>query len=136
MCKLVKTTDNFNKKKSGYQSRCRECQKHAYKAYYDSAPNEKERLYNKNSDDKKIKRDLIQQAKDVPCNDCGIKYPYYVMDFDHRIPSQKSFTIASNISKYSLDQIKNEISKCDIVCANCHRIRTHVFHTGGIGKPT
>lgn len=26
----------------------------------------------------------FRQLKEVPCGDCNIKYPYYVMDFDHR----------------------------------------------------
>ncbi len=31
-------------------------------------------------------RVIVREAKSVPCADCGVKYPYYVMDFDHRDP--------------------------------------------------
>ena len=68
------------------------------------------------------KRKLINDAKDIPCTDCWIKYPPYVMDLDHLW--NKEF----NISKwliYSYDRIVAEIAKCEVVCANCHRIRTH-----------
>lgn len=63
-----------------------------------------------------------QDAKNVPCTDCGIKYPSYVMDFDH-VRGEKQF----NIGSYPLTTIPlaKEIEKCDVVCSNCHRERTH-----------
>jgi hypothetical protein len=72
-----------------------------------------------------IKKDLIKMAKDVPCMDCGIRYPAYVMDFDHRDPTIKVGNLSKMWQTYSLDEIKIEIEKCDIVCSNCHRERTH-----------
>ncbi len=70
-------------------------------------------------------RSFIRQVKDAPCFDCGTKYPYYVMQFDHR-DGAKSFTIGNySKGKISLDRVVEEISKCDVVCANCHAERTH-----------
>ena len=67
---------------------------------------------------------LINEFKNVPCANCDNRYPYYVMDFDHRDPAEKSFDLARG--KYGrLDAVIAEIEKCDVVCANCHRIRTH-----------
>lgn len=57
--------------------------------------------------------------------DCGIKYPKYVMDFDHRDPVTKRFSIGADIGSMSLTRIVEEAAKCDVVCANCHRERTH-----------
>lgn len=65
----------------------------------------------------------IANGKSNPCMDCGIQYPLCAMDYDHRDPSTKSFTI-SEINGHTLDEIIKEISKCDAVCANCHRVRT------------
>lgn len=70
-------------------------------------------------------RSYIVAQKDNPCMDCGVNYPSYVMDFDHRPSEYKLF----NISRYmrankSLQQVVEEIAKCDLVCSNCHRIRT------------
>jgi hypothetical protein len=56
--------------------------------------------------------------------DCGIKYPSYVMDFDHRDPTTKLFAIGAAYS-VAEKRLRDEISKCDVVCANCHRERTH-----------
>lgn len=70
------------------------------------------------------KRAIIQEHKDKPCADCGVKYPPYVMDFDHRNPEDKELTIA-NVAHHGMQKLLDEIEKCDVVCANCHRIRTH-----------
>lgn len=56
------------------------------------------------------------------CKDCGEKDPI-VLEFDHKDPKTKSFNIGDSYGK-SIDSIKEEILKCDIVCANCHRKRT------------
>jgi hypothetical protein len=58
------------------------------------------------------------------CMDCGCS-DIRVLEFDHRPESKKKYGIASMVTSYSLKTIKEEISKCDIVCANCHRIRTY-----------
>lgn len=60
------------------------------------------------------------------CVDCGYDN-WLALQFDHRDPTIKEFDISSN-KKKSLDALKREIAKCDIVCANCHWIRTaHAF---------
>ena len=69
----------------------------------------------------------IRAAKDVPCADCGMRYPYYVMQFDHRPGEIKLFEVSDLGRKgsYSWATIRREIAKCDAVCANCHAERTH-----------
>ena len=59
-----------------------------------------------------------------PCMDCKIWYPYYVMDFDH-VRGRKHKNVAELIDTLSKKKIDEEIAKCEIVCSNCHRIRTH-----------
>jgi hypothetical protein len=68
-------------------------------------------------------RKYIQSQKDVPCMDCGIKYPFYVMQFDH-VRGKKMFALSNGVRK-SREVIDEEIAKCDVVCANCHMERTH-----------
>ncbi|TSC76687.1 MAG: hypothetical protein G01um101429_1156 [Parcubacteria group bacterium Gr01-1014_29] len=64
-------------------------------------------------------------SKDVPCADCGKKYHWYVMDFDH-VRGKKFFPLSqSSVGGRSIETIKREIAKCDIVCTNCHRMRTY-----------
>ena len=70
---------------------------------------------------RKIK-EFIDNLKSVPCMDCGNTFPAVCMDFDH-VRGSKIFNISSAWI-YSFDKILEEIEKCEIVCANCHRIRT------------
>lgn len=71
---------------------------------------------------------IVRRLKEqTPCADCGLFYPYYVMDFDHRDPSTKKFGIAvERLRHIPTQRLLAEIAKCDVVCANCHRVRTHV----------
>jgi hypothetical protein len=67
---------------------------------------------------------LARQAKDVPCADCGVRYPHYVMDFDH-VEGEKLANLASMKSTgVGKQKFMDEIAKCEVVCSNCHRVRT------------
>lgn len=69
------------------------------------------------------KKAFIRKAKDKPCVDCGVRYPYYVMQFDH-VRGGKLFCVCEG-HRESWDAIHAEIDKCVVVCANCHMERTH-----------
>lgn len=71
------------------------------------------------------RNNFLATLKNVPCMECGNKYPPYVMDFDHREPQEKEFTISGKKIQLPISKLLEEIEKCDVVCANCHRIRTH-----------
>lgn len=57
-----------------------------------------------------------------PCKDCCGVFPVECMDFDHL--GNKEFQIGQSHLSYSWEKVLAEIAKCDLVCANCHRIRT------------
>lgn len=67
---------------------------------------------------------LIREAKNVPCTDCGGGYPSYVMDLDHLDPSLKLGSVGE-MARRGLHKTREEIAKCEAVCANCHRERTY-----------
>jgi hypothetical protein len=85
----------------------------------------------------KQKAYLAQYLRDLktktPCVDCGINYPYYVMDFDH-VRGVKHANVMELVSTLSKKRIDLEIAKCEIVCSNCHRIRTHIRKMAKKGK--
>jgi hypothetical protein len=70
--------------------------------------------------------EAIQGYKEkMGCFDCGQDYPHYVLEFDH-LPEFKKFGVVSHIlKKYGPDKAWEEIAKCDVVCSNCHKIRSH-----------
>ena len=68
-------------------------------------------------------RDLIRRAKAVACADCCERFGVEEMDFDH-VRGRKEANIADVVSDWSVARLQAEIAKCDVVCANCHRLRT------------
>lgn len=103
---------------------CRKCIK-KYRSKY----------YKKNKDHIKVKskrnNTLYKQRnaqfiwdylKEHPCTDCGETDPV-VLEFDHR--GDKKYHLSEMVSRYSsLTKINQEIAKCDVRCANCHRRKT------------
>lgn len=63
--------------------------------------------------------------KGSKCMDCGLLTDALsVYEFHHRDPSLKEFKVFILwTKKFDWDLVKKEIDKCDLLCANCHRIR-------------
>ena len=96
----------------------------AHKRYY----LKNRQLYiDKNSRRKKELAEFVISLKKKPCMDCGVEYPHFVMDFDHRDKNQKLSSVSEMVSlhMYSKEKILKEVEKCDLICSNCHRIRTY-----------
>jgi hypothetical protein len=68
--------------------------------------------------------EMVRKLKDAPCQDCGKRFPYYAMDFDHRPGTVKLFNISRTANGVGKARLLAEIAKCDLVCATCHRYRT------------
>jgi hypothetical protein len=74
---------------------------------------------------------FIRHIKDeikliLGCVKCGYAAHPRALDFHHRDHSSKDFEVSTGAGQaISLDTLLNEISKCDVICANCHRILTH-----------
>jgi hypothetical protein len=73
---------------------------------------------------RRAKERLVAEFGSV-CADCGCTGPPYLFDFDHRDPAEKEFSITSGKNIRSYERMLTEAKKCDLVCANCHRHRTH-----------
>lgn len=72
----------------------------------------------------KRRRQIKKQAVEYlggKCRLCGFKTDKVVVyDFHHRDPFQKDFMISKQAK--SFESIKSELDKCDLLCANCHRL--------------
>lgn len=81
--------------------------------------------------------DRVNEIKESnPCVDCGGVFPACCMDFDHR-DTDKHDEVGTLISRSRpWDVIESEIAKCDLVCANCHRIRTRDKGSSGWTRQT
>ena len=59
-----------------------------------------------------------------PCVDCGKVFAPEVMQWDHRIGTEKLFEISAGFAQWTREAVLDEIAKCDLVCTNCHIVRT------------
>jgi len=84
--------------------------------------------YEQARQDRRFRVNWLRSLKEKdPCVDCGKYFPGELMDFDH-LGDKKyniSYMVLHNLSK---KEIKNEISKCEIVCCYCHGNRTRKMH--------
>lgn len=70
-------------------------------------------------------RQFIHETKhNKPCVDCHEIFPHYILDFDHLPGFEKKFNVSNASNASSLQAIQDEVKKCELVCANCHRHRT------------
>ena len=74
--------------------------------------------------------EFVNEFKRQPCADCGGEFPPYLMDFDHVSGDKLDDICGMRMRTVSRDAIRAEIEKCEVVCANCHRARTHTRRLG------
>ena len=67
------------------------------------------------------KVDAIKRTQ--PCLDCFRTYPPCVMEYHHTKEDKKD-TVSRLLGRRKWSVIQTEIDKCELLCANCHRIRT------------
>lgn len=105
---------------------CTECNKDYNKEYWQKT---KEIRIKQKTITKKNRRFLAydflrQYCLENPCEICK-EDDYIVLEFDHLDRSTKRESISNLISKgLSLKVIKEELAKCRVLCANCHRRET------------
>jgi hypothetical protein len=75
-------------------------------------------------------KEQVNALKRRPCADCGVQYPPFVMDFDHVDGDKVDDICTMRRRLLNWQTIVAEIAKCDVVCSNCHRSRTHFRKLG------
>jgi len=105
-CKIeLNSTNSYSKgKKGGLQSFCKSC-------------------FNKytNQRRKKRKQELIEERGGI-CFDCKNSFHCSIFEFHHLEPNEKEFSW-SKAKKLTEEKMRNEMNKCVMLCANCHRLR-------------
>ena len=83
-----------------------------------------EYLQKRYANEKKRHREIIlflrKYKLEHGCKDCGYKNHHAALSFDH-IKDEKHIDVCH---AKSISQAKNEIKKCEVVCVNCHAVRT------------
>ena len=125
-CHEVKPIEDFawrRKQKGQRDSFCRPCRSAYGKEHY--AANRQRYIDQARASKDAIRlertRFLLDFFKSHPCVDCGER-DAVVLEFDH--VGDKSFSIGAKLVQFAWQTILDEIEKCEVVCANCHRRRT------------
>lgn len=129
-CREFKAVDDFPIKNKATGLRrvwCRECCREYGREHY--------RKYRpaylaKSARRRRVERPRVramidQYLREHPCVDCG-GTDITVLEFDHRDPAAKELTVAELARDSEWPRVLREIEKCDVRCANCHRLRTGI----------
>ena len=102
------------------QSYCRDCQR-AYRRRHYEDNHEKYKAKAKVWSEEQ-KRKFVEWLQTQVCMDCGIG-DHRVLDLDH-VRGEKVMNVSAMIGRRSEEALWEEVDKCEVVCANCHRLRT------------
>ncbi len=122
ICKEIKPLSLFHKNKScsqGVTGTCRVCSGKRIKSWY-----YKNRIIRQNIENKRNKK-RQQEAVDYfggVCFDCKLNYPNCVFEFHHLDPQQKDMNPSKALT-LAKEKAWEELNKCVMLCANCHKIR-------------
>ena len=122
-CKQELPFDNFrwkNKSQNLKHSQCKECQKVQEKQHYQNSKERQQSVKSTAVFQKERNIMLVEQAKKCGCKKCGEKRNY-VLDFHHIVAEEKIWDIAHMIKSSGEKTLLEELAKCDVLCANCHR---------------
>lgn len=121
--KPLKHFGKNQKKPDGKQPYCRECGRKKDKAYYQRSPKRRSEIRRYAAKQLEERRNIILTHLSAnPCVDCGETDPV-VLEFDH-VRGVKKSEIANLQKGCSITTLVDEIKKCDVRCANCHRRKT------------
>jgi hypothetical protein len=122
-CGLWKAASEFHNSRTGQFSYCRECRRAYDRRYYHERGKAARRA-------RQRRRMLEARAwmaalkNGVPCADCGQTFPVWVMHWDHLPGYHKVGSISQMVGSRSRTITIAELQKCELVCGNCHVLRT------------
>lgn len=124
-CKVEKALDAFRTRYGKPWSWCKSCENADCSARNKTYDQENMRAYHR-ARTSKLRTWVAEIKESMPCTDCQLYWPSYVMQWDH-IPGTNKVRDVSKLCGQgaSRKRIQEEIDKCELVCANCHAIRTH-----------
>ena len=121
----LNTLDFRDSGRTRLRSYCRDCAKSAWRDWY-SKDEHRQRHHQLVGERRRARanrhRGIVRALKRQPCADCGKTCPAEAMDFDHlwakRLDTSRLPHVSGTVT------MLEGVEKCEVVCANCHRIRT------------
>jgi hypothetical protein len=128
MCRQWKQESEFHDSRTGQFSYCREC-RCAYDRRYYRERGRAARLARSRARVDAARAWMASIKRDGPCADCGRVFPVWVMHWDHLPGYEKIGCISDLVRSRRRTLVVEELTKCELVCANCHVLRT-ISRTG------
>lgn len=123
VCKQDKALDEFHRRGNSHQYMCKACRRRLDASLYRANKPRRKGQYKKLRADRAAWNVAYKSGKS--CTDCGGIYHHAAMHWDHLPGHEKLADVSELVSYgYSINIIQNEILKCELVCANCHAVRT------------
>lgn len=128
-CKKDKPDNEFNYKIKALglkHKQCKDCTRLFVKNHY--TENRGYYLDKTQKRNSKLRGEVLEYLREYllgsPCVDCG-ETDITVLEFDHsgKVPKFKAVSFLVR-NRYSLGKVKEEVAKCEVRCANCHRRKT------------
>ena len=123
MCGLWKAASEFHNSRTGQFSYCRECRR-AYDRRYYQERGKATRRVRQRARMLEARAWMAALKEGVPCADCGQVFPVWVMHWDHLPGYEKVGNISEMVGSRSRTITIAELQKCELVCGNCHVLRT------------
>lgn len=115
---------------------CKTCKRRVVdRRRYENNPLRREMIADRCERNRAAKRAIVEQYLVThPCVDCGEADPI-VLEFDH-VRGEKASNISDLVVSGGLRKLMDEIAKCDVRCANCHRRATYMrrLKDAGLGR--
>lgn len=125
-CGEVKPSSGFHHLRDGLQAWCKACKSKVAAEHYQA---NKQRRYEHNQRRQREFRSWYASLKEgKPCSDCGQVFHPAAMHWDHLPEFEKSGSLGNLVRHGSRELVLREIAKCELVCANCHAVRTAQRH--------
>jgi len=122
-CGEAKPLSQFHNSVTGQFSYCADCRRAYDREYYATRGGVARRARQRQRDATTRAWGALMKL-DVPCSDCGGVFPEWVMHWDHLPGHVKVGDVSTFLRSRSREEALQELSKCELVCANCHAIRT------------
>lgn len=123
MCEQWKPQSEFHDTRTGQFSYCRECRRSYDRRYYHER-GKVARLARRRARTKAARGWMASLKAGVPCADCGELFPVWVMHWDHLPGHEKIGCVSDLVRNRQRTIVLAELKKCELVCANCHVLRT------------
>jgi hypothetical protein len=123
-CDRDKPVTEFHRWRDGYQAWCKPCRREYAAAHYQANKPRRQ------AQNKRRQADFMAWYVSLkagrPCADCGQSFHHAAMQWDHLPGQVKKAALGFLARRGSRRRVLEEIAKCELVCANCHAVRSYL----------